>query len=61
MVGNAAAMTSSLGFAVYTICVRSEPNHDWSPILPGYAFLMIIVCSIDAGAWQERAATASKT
>jgi len=46
MVGNAAAMMSSLGFAVYTICVRSEPNHDWSPILPGYAFLMIIVCSI---------------
>ena len=46
MIGNLAALTSSLGFAVYTVCVRSEPNHDWSPILPGYAFMMIIVCVV---------------
>ncbi len=45
MAGNIAALVSSLGFAGYTICVRSEPKHDWSPILPGYGFLMIIVCA----------------
>ena len=37
MIGNISALFSSLGFAIYTVCVRSEPNHDWSPILPGYA------------------------
>jgi drug/metabolite transporter, DME family len=45
MAGNVAALISSLGFAGYTICVRSEPNRDWSPILPGYGFIMIVVCS----------------
>lgn len=44
MIGNISALFSSLGFAVYTVCVRSEPNHDWSPILPGYASLMIVLC-----------------
>ena len=41
MIGNISALFSSLGFAIYTVCVRSEPNHDWSPILPGYACAMI--------------------
>jgi len=42
--GNIAALFSSLGFAIYTVCVRSEPNHDWSPILPGYAAILIVLC-----------------
>lgn len=46
MVGNLAALTSSFGFAVYTVCVRSQPDRDWSPILPGYALLMIVLCVI---------------
>ncbi len=45
MKGNAAALLSSAGFAVYAVCVRSEPKRDWSPVMPGYAFLMIILCS----------------
>ena len=46
MVGNVAALMSSFGFAVYTICVRSEPDRDWSPILPGYASIMIVLCAV---------------
>lgn len=46
MVGNVAALMSSFGFAVYTVCVRSEPDRDWSPILPGYASLMIVLCAV---------------
>ncbi len=46
MVGNVAALMSSFGFAVYTICVRSEPDRDWSPILPGYATLMVLLCGV---------------
>ena len=37
MVGNVSAMLSSLGFAGYTVCIRSSPDRDWSPVLPGYA------------------------
>jgi len=44
MAGNIAALLSSVGFAIYTISVRSHPNRDWSPILPGYAALMIVIC-----------------
>ncbi|MEO6123255.1 MAG: DMT family transporter [Ilumatobacteraceae bacterium] len=44
MIGNISALFSSLGFAIYTVCVRTEPNHDWSPILPGYAMAMIVLC-----------------
>ena len=46
MVGNASALLSSFGFAVYTVCVRSEPHRDWSPILPGYASMMIVLCAV---------------
>jgi drug/metabolite transporter, DME family len=42
--GNAAALLSALGFAVYAVCVRSDPSADWAPVLPGYAFLMILLC-----------------
>ncbi len=45
MVGNIAALFSSFGFAAYTVCVRSEPRNDWSPILPGYAAMMIVLCA----------------
>jgi DME family drug/metabolite transporter len=46
MIGNVAALLSSLGFAVYTVCVRSEPDRDWSPIMPGYASMMIVLCAV---------------
>ena len=36
----------TLGFAIYTISVRSNPDADWSPVLPGYAAAMIVLCSI---------------
>jgi drug/metabolite transporter (DMT)-like permease len=44
MAGNIAAVLSSIGFAIYTISVRSQPGRDWSPILPGYAAMMIVIC-----------------
>jgi drug/metabolite transporter (DMT)-like permease len=28
------------------VCVRSDPERDWWPALPGYAALMIVVCVI---------------
>jgi DME family drug/metabolite transporter len=46
MAGNISALASSLGFAIYSVCVRSEPNRDWAPILPGYASLMIVLCVV---------------
>jgi drug/metabolite transporter (DMT)-like permease len=46
MAGNLAALASAVGFATYTVCVRSDSERDWSPILPGYAALMILVCGI---------------
>jgi drug/metabolite transporter, DME family len=45
MVGNAAAMMSSFGFAIYMICIRSSAARNWSPVLPGYAVAMIALCS----------------
>ena len=45
MPGNSAALLSSVGFAVYAVCVRSDPKRDWAPVLPGYAFLMILLCA----------------
>lgn len=44
MVGNGAAMLSSFGFAMYMICIRSSATRDWSPVLPGYAVAMIVLC-----------------
>lgn len=46
MLGNMSALLASVGFAVYTISLRSNPDRDWSPVLPGYGLLMIIVCSV---------------
>ena len=44
MAGNVAALLAALGFAGYTVCVRSDRRRDWSPVLPGYGLLMIVVC-----------------
>lgn len=44
MVGNAAAMMSSFGFGIYMICIRSSAARNWSPVLPGYAVAMIVLC-----------------
>ena len=46
MLGNLSALLASVGFAIYTISVRSNPQRDWSPVLPGYGLLMIVVCSV---------------
>jgi len=46
MKGNVAALFSSLGFAAYTVCIRSGPEIDWSPVLPGYAAMMVVMCGI---------------
>jgi drug/metabolite transporter (DMT)-like permease len=44
-IGNVAAMLSSVGFAGYAVCVRSNPLRDWSPVMSGYAVMMIALCS----------------
>lgn len=46
MIGNVAAFCSSIGFALYTVSLRTGPDRDWSPVLPGYGALMIVVCGI---------------
>jgi drug/metabolite transporter (DMT)-like permease len=46
MIGNTSALLASVGFAIYTISVRSDPDVDWSPVLPGYAAMMIVLCSV---------------
>jgi drug/metabolite transporter, DME family len=45
MSGNISAVLSSLGFASYTVCIRARPSQDWSPVLPGYASMMIVIGS----------------
>jgi drug/metabolite transporter (DMT)-like permease len=42
--GNLAAIAAAAGFAGYTICVRSDVSRDWSPVLPGYGVMMIVLC-----------------
>ena len=44
IVGDLAALASAAGFAVYAAIVRSAPHRDWSPVLPGYGVLMILIC-----------------
>jgi drug/metabolite transporter (DMT)-like permease len=44
MLGNISALTASVGFAIYTVCLRTDTTRDWSPVLPGYGLLMIVVC-----------------
>lgn len=45
MIGNVSALVASVGFAIYTVCLRTDTNRDWSPVLPGYGLLMVVVCS----------------
>jgi drug/metabolite transporter (DMT)-like permease len=45
LVGDAAALSSAVGFAFYAAIVRSAPERDWSPVLPGYGVLMIAICA----------------
>lgn len=44
MVGNLSALAAAIGFAGYAVCVRSNPDEDWSPVLPGYGVMMIVIC-----------------
>jgi drug/metabolite transporter (DMT)-like permease len=44
MVGNVSALIASVGFAIYTVCLRTDTSRDWSPVLPGYGLMMIVVC-----------------
>jgi DME family drug/metabolite transporter len=45
IVGDLAALSSALGFAFYASIVRSAPERDWSPVLPGYSAIMIVICA----------------
>lgn len=44
IVGDLAAIAAAVGFACYTAIVRSAPDRDWAPVMPGYAVLMIVIC-----------------
>ena len=46
MRGNVAAVCSSIGFAVYAVCIRSRPDVDWSPALTGYAVMLVALCAV---------------
>ena len=46
MLGDLAALASAAGFAFYAAIVRSAPDRDWTPVLPGYGALMIVICSV---------------
>ncbi len=46
MSGNVAAVFSSVGFAAYTVCIRSDPGRDWTPVLPGYALMLVVAGSL---------------
>ena len=45
MTGNVSAVLSAVGFAGYAVCVRSDVRRDWSPVMPGYALMMIVLCA----------------
>jgi len=46
VLGNAAALASSVGFAGYAVCLRTNASRDWSPAIPGYAVMMIALCAV---------------
>lgn len=46
IVGDLAALLAAIGFAGYTVAVRSDPTRDWSPVMPGYGLMLIVFCSI---------------
>jgi len=46
IIGDIAALSSAAGFAFYAAIVRSAPDRDWTPVLPGYGVIMIVICSV---------------
>jgi len=44
--GDIGAIAAAVGFAAYTTVVRSDPDRDWSPVLPGYGLMMIVICGV---------------
>lgn len=46
LAGNISALMSSVGFAGYAVCLRTDPGRDWSPVMPGYAVMMIVLCAV---------------
>ena len=46
ILGDLAALASAAGFAFYAAIVRSAPERDWTPVLPGYGALMIVICGV---------------
>ncbi len=44
--GDLVALLSSLGFAIYSICVRIAPKHDFSQALPAYALISLLLCCV---------------
>ncbi|CAN5790619.1 hypothetical protein BH20ACT4_BH20ACT4_12310 [soil metagenome] len=46
LAGNISALMSSVGFAGYAVCLRTDPARDWSPVMPGYAVMMIVLCAL---------------
>ncbi|HEY5662616.1 MAG TPA: DMT family transporter [Ilumatobacter sp.] len=45
LIGDLAAISAAIGFALYTTIVRSAPERDWAPVLPGYAVAMVAICA----------------
>ena len=54
LVGDLAAIGAAVGFAGYTTIVRSAPDRDWSPVLPGYGVWMIVICGVVIVAHDDR-------
>jgi len=46
IIGDLAAISAAIGFALYTTIVRSAPDRDWSPVLPGYGVVMVAICVV---------------
>ncbi len=44
MVGNVTALLSAVGFAGYAVSLRTDGHRDWSPVLCGYASMLIVIC-----------------
>ncbi len=43
VIGDLAAISAAIGFALYTTIVRSSPDRNWSPVLPGYGIAMVAI------------------
>ncbi len=46
VIGDLAAVSAAIGFALYTTIVKSAPDRDWSPVLPGYGVVMVAICVV---------------